>query len=203
MFQANISEGQEIWKNATQNIPVGGEISDLTVSVKKRGGGTICTVQYNKELRAHLILHIFLLHGLPVIQNFSLLNLYLHNTSSQPNNKMWFGSQKNVFYLCTDSLKKTPLLPNSCLRTPHKSLSVHSFISIQPQRPGWQEPEPSHVTDMALAHCILGNSWGQFAITFPRLQTFPLVAARCLYVRNDARDPSSERWNYVGEKHGR
>ena len=32
---------------------------------------------------------------------------------------------------------------------------IHSFISIQPQRPGWQEPEPSRVTGMALAHCIL------------------------------------------------
>ena len=35
--------------------------------------------------------------------------------------------------------------------------SMHSFISIQPYRPGWQEPEPSHVTGMALAHCILGK----------------------------------------------
>ena len=33
----------------------------------------------------------------------------------------------------------------------------HSFISIQPKSPGWQEPEPSHVTGMALAHCILGK----------------------------------------------
>ena len=26
----------------------------------------------------------------------------------------------------------------------------------------------------------------------------PTFAARCLHVCNDARDPSSERWNYVG-----
>ena len=37
---------------------------------------------------------------------------------------------------------------------------IHSFISIQPQRPGWQEPEPSHVTGMALAHCIVGKFLG-------------------------------------------
>ena len=37
---------------------------------------------------------------------------------------------------------------------------IHSFISIQPQRPGWQEPEPSHVTGVALAHCILGKFLG-------------------------------------------
>jgi len=35
-----------------------------------------------------------------------------------------------------------------------------SFISIQPYRPGWQEPEPSHVTGMALAHCILSKYLG-------------------------------------------
>ena len=108
-FKQIFLKGKEYGKmqHTIKNIPVGGETSDLTVSVKNKrgGGGTICTVQNNKELRAELILHIFLLHGLPVLQNFSFLNLYLHNTSSQPNNKMWFGSQKNVFYLCTDSLK--------------------------------------------------------------------------------------------------
>ena len=26
--------------------------------------------------------------------------------------------------------------------------------------PGWQEPEPSHVTGTALAHCILGKFLG-------------------------------------------
>ena len=73
---------------------------------------------------------------------------------------------------------------------------LHSFISIQPYRPGWQEPEPSHVTGMALAYCILGKFLGVVRHCFPPpfldVLTF---AARCLYVRNDARDPSSERWN--------
>ena len=45
--------------------------------------------------------------------------------------------------------------------------TAHSFISIQPYRPGWQEPEPSHVTGMALAHCILGKYLG--VVAFPRL----------------------------------
>ena len=40
--------------------------------------------------------------------------------------------------------------------------SFHSFISIQPYRRGWQEPEPSHVTGMALAHCILGKFLGVY-----------------------------------------
>jgi len=33
----------------------------------------------------------------------------------------------------------------------------------------WQEPEPSHVTGMALAHCILGKFLGVVFHCFPRL----------------------------------
>jgi hypothetical protein len=29
---------------------------------------------------------------------------------------------------------------------------------------------------------------------------FPTLTARCLHARNDARDPSNERLNYVGER---
>ena len=46
---------------------------------------------------------------------------------------------------------------------------IHSFISIQPYRPDWQEPEPSHVTGMALAHCILGKYLGVVCHCFPPL----------------------------------
>ena len=69
---------------------------------------------------------------------------------------------------------------------------VHSFISIQL---GWQEREPSHVTGMALAHCILGMFLGVVCHCFPPPLDIPTFAARCLYVLNDTRDPSSERWN--------
>ena len=51
--------------------------------------------------------------------------------------------------------------------------NIEFIISIQPQRPDWQEPEPSHVTGMALAHCILGTFLGVVCHCFPRLQTFP------------------------------
>ena len=34
----------------------------------------------------------------------------------------------------------------------------------------------------------------------PLFLDVPTSAAGCLHARNDARDPSSERWNYVGEK---
>ena len=77
----------------------------------------------------------------------------------------------------------------------HISSFIHSFISIQPYRQGWQEPESSHVTRMAMAHCILGKFLGVVCHCFPPPLDVPTFAARCLYVRNDARDPSSERWN--------
>ena len=99
-----------------------------------------------------------------------------------------------------------------CIRTSYKCLfvaerrsdlstrhtvgkGIHSFISIQPQRPGWQEPEPNHVTGMALAHYNLGKFLGVVCHCFPPPLDVPTFAARCLYVRSDARDPSSERWN--------
>ena len=48
---------------------------------------------------------------------------------------------------------------------------------------------------MALAHCILGKFLGVVCHCFPPSLDVPTFAARCLYVRNGARDPSSERWN--------
>jgi len=78
--------------------------------------------------------------------------------------------------------------------TPFKFIH-HSFISILPQRPGWQEPEPSHVTGMALTHRILPKFLGVLCHYFPPPLDVPNFAARCLHVRNDARDSSSERWN--------
>ena len=48
---------------------------------------------------------------------------------------------------------------------------------------------------MALAHCILGKFMGVVCHCFPPPLDVPTLAARCLYVRNNARDPSSERWN--------
>ena len=109
----------------------------------------------------------------------------------------------------TPSGNRTRDLP-ACNAVPQRTapprappLTIHSFSSIQPQRQGWQEPEPSHVTGVALAHCILGYFLGVVCHCFPPPLDVPSLAARCLYVRNDARDPSSERWNYVGEKHGR
>ena len=51
------------------------------------------------------------------------------------------------------------------------------------------------MTGMALANCILGKFLGVVCHCFPSPLDVPTFAARCLYVRNDVRDPSSERWN--------
>ena len=62
--------------------------------------------------------------------------------------------------------------------------------------PVWQEPEPSQATGMALIRCILGKFLGVVFHCFPPRLDVPTIAAGCLHVRNEARDPSSERWNY-------
>ena len=56
------------------------------------------------------------------------------------------------------------------------------------------------MTGVALAHCILGKFLGVVCHCFPPPLDFPTFAVRCLYVRNDARDPSSERWNCGRER---
>jgi len=73
-------------------------------------------------------------------------------------------------------------------------------ISIQPLGQFGQEPEPSQATSMALVRCILGTFLGVVCHCFPPCSDVPTFAARCLHVRNDARDPSSERWNYGQER---
>ena len=51
------------------------------------------------------------------------------------------------------------------------------------------------MTGMALAHCILGKFLGVVCHCFRPPLDVTTFAARCLYVRNDTRDPSSERRN--------
>ena len=51
------------------------------------------------------------------------------------------------------------------------------------------------MTGVDLAHCILGKFLGVVCHCFPPPLDVPTFAARYLYVLNNARDPSSERWN--------
>ena len=80
------------------------------------------------------------------------------------------------------------LLPTTHVHshTPHNDVSVndgrwyhniHSLVfSLEGQ--AWQEPEPSHVTDMVLAHCILGKFLGVVCHCFPPPLDVPTLVAR-------------------------
>jgi len=59
---------------------------------------------------------------------------------------------------------------------------IHSFIHslvFSLKGRAWQEPEPSHVTGMALAHCILGKYLGVVCHCFPPPLDVPTLAVRC------------------------
>ena len=47
--------------------------------------------------------------------------------------------------------------------------------------------------------CTLGKFFDVVCHCFPPHLDVPTLAVRCLHVRSDARDPSSERWNYGRE----
>jgi hypothetical protein len=68
------------------------------------------------------------------------------------------------------------------------------IISIQHLGRFWQETEPSQVTGMALARCILGKLLGVFYHCFPLPLDIPTLAPRCLHIPINASAPSSERW---------
>ena len=70
---------------------------------------------------------------------------------------------------------------------------IHSLVFSLRGQAGRNQSR--HVTGMALAHCILGKFLGVVCHCFPPPLDIPTFAARCLYVRNDMKDPSSERWN--------
>ena len=98
--------------------------------------------------------------------------------------------------ICTDpdlSLRLQGPMVTNAVHSAKTAFTYLSFISIQLYRPGLQEPEPSHVTGMALAY-VLGKYLGVVCHCFPPPLDIPTFAAGCLYV-HDARDPSSERWN--------
>ena len=94
------------------------------------------------------------------------------------------------------------ILPDGTTYNEVKVLHIHSqllnlfIIVTQPLGQFGQEPEPSQATSMALVRCILGKSLGVVCHCFPPRLDVPTFAVKRLHVCNDARDPSSERWNY-------
>ena len=69
---------------------------------------------------------------------------------------------------------------------PQHHINIHSLVFSLEGR-AWQEPEPSHVTGMALAHCILGKYLGVVCHCFPPPLDVPTLAARCLRLQRRER----------------
>ena len=64
--------------------------------------------------------------------------------------------------------------------------NIHSIVFSLEGR-AWQEPEISHVTGVALAHCILGKFLGVVFHCFTRPLDVPTLAARCLRLQRHER----------------
>ena len=63
---------------------------------------------------------------------------------------------------------------------------IHSLVFSLEGR-AWQEPQPSHVTGIALAYCILGKFLGVVCHYFPPSLDVPTLAARCLRLQRRER----------------
>jgi hypothetical protein len=53
---------------------------------------------------------------------------------------------------------------------------------------------------LLLLNMALQSLGFSYILFTPLFLDVPTVAARCLHVLRDARDPRSERWNLIGEK---
>ena len=76
---------------------------------------------------------------------------------------------------------------------------IHSLV-FSPRGRSGRSQSPVMEPIWLLAHCILSKFLGGVFRCFPPLLDVPTFAATCLCVRSDARDPSSERWNYGRER---
>jgi len=98
-------------------------------------------------------------------------------TVPQPVPKRNLDRQRSSASSFTFKYERT-LLWNNTLFVLNNTI-IHSLVFILEGR-AWQEPEPSHVTGMALAHCILGKLLGVVCHCFPPPLDVPTLAARCL-----------------------
>jgi len=74
-------------------------------------------------------------------------------------------------------------------------MRIHSFISIQPLG-RFGRNQSSVRWPVWLWHAApWANFLGVGCHYFPPLLDIPTFAVRCLHIRNDARDPNSQRWN--------
>ena len=74
----------------------------------------------------------------------------------------------------------------------HNSPFIHSYSALEAGLAGTRAQSCDRYGSGTLHP---GQVLGLVCHCFPPPLDVPTFAARCLYVRNDARDPSSERWN--------
>jgi len=74
---------------------------------------------------------------------------------------------------------QTYALDRAATGTGYGIMFIHSLV-FSLEGWAWQEPEPCHVTGMALAHCILGKFLGIVYHCFPPPLDVPTLAVRCL-----------------------
>ena len=81
----------------------------------------------------------------------------------------------------------------------HNYSFIHSLV-FKPRGRSGRNQSPVMETIWLLAHCIMGKFLRVVCHCFPPPLDVSTFAATCLCVRSDARDPSSERWNYGRER---
>ena len=105
------------------------------------------------------------------------------------------GGQKGnlTLYIIYVRVLKKKVLKNNALNTT-AVFACHSAL-----RPVGQEPEPIQATDIALACCFLGESlMGRLPLLSP-VFSHPNLCSQVPPRLQDAREPSSEGWNYGRE----
>jgi len=83
---------------------------------------------------------------------------------------------KNLFLQSTTT---DPEAYNDAITHVTRYITLHSLVFSLEGR-AWQEPEPSHVTGMALTRCTLGKFLGVVCHCFSSPLDVPTLAARCL-----------------------
>jgi len=102
----------------------------------------------------------------PIWTKFLITNVPIHN-SAQRVRVSWDSEQEGLF------ISYARKCYNIYAHNVPRDSFIHSLVFSLEGR-AWQEPQPSHVTGMALPHCILGKILGVVC------HCFPTLAARCL-----------------------
>ena len=117
----------------------------------------------NATICSYLYIYIYVQVCMECMYVYIYIYIYTFHRSLRlsPDDRMWNTSK---------------IIPQ---QTRHINLFIHSLVFSLEGR-AWQEPEPSHVTGISLAHCILGKFLGVVCHCFPPPLDVPTLVARCL-----------------------